>query len=331
MMTIKLCHVALLAALLSLALVGATNAQSGDDVHRFFELEASVVSYLPDKGLEGSNRHRKSMIGNRLYAGLDVTRDSALSFEVKIKGVFATVNITPRIKSGRVSAVIDLAPEEAKRLLGFQQQTLDLNDLKPAAIRLAMDESGRVFQLNLVPSVSVTDNTPQPFDVAKLRLRHWHFYGSPVLVNDAQYVGRVGMSGSPVAFVDISGVARVEFSLHELAGAKPWGVLHRGMLTLTNPEDKTTILISNVLNGNITTMELPGGPYRVWVRWSPPSRSVEQHRQEMVELRKRIASGELPSTDATYLDKQLARPPAPWLYSSGLGELQRGEQVKQAD
>jgi hypothetical protein len=139
------------------------------------------------------------------------------------------------------------------------------------------------------------------------------------------------MGGSPVAFMDISGVARVEFSLHELTGAKPWGVLHGGMLTLTNPDDKTTILVNNVLNGNINTMQLPGGPYRVWVRWSAPSRSVEEHRQEMVELRKRITSGEAPSTDATYLDKQLARPPAPWLYSSGLGELPSGERPKQTD
>src|SRR5690606_14329150 len=108
----------------------------------------------------------------------------------------------------------------------------------PQAIRLGTDNSGRIYQLNLAPRVRVIDNTPRRLDVDKLYLHNWRFPDSPILVNDALYVGRLASAQSPVAFVDISGVARVEFSLYPLAGAKPWGVLKQGVITLTLPDDQ---------------------------------------------------------------------------------------------
>jgi len=314
-------HVALLAALLPLALLRTADAQPADYVHRDFVIDASVVSYLPDKGIEGYNQHGSGITTARASLGLGM----------RMRGVSATIKIIPRVAMGRLHVVIDLEPGDAKRSLGFEQQTLDVTDLKPAAIRLAADENGRVFQLNLTPSVRVSDNTPQHLDVSELQLHHWRFPDSPVLVNDALYVGRISCAQSPVAFVDISGVARAEFSLYELTEAKPWGVLNHGVVTLTNPDDQTTIQISNVLNGGPHAVELPGGPYRIWVRWSAPTHTVEQHRKELVELRKRILGGEFPSTAAAYLDKQLAREPSPWLHSSGVRGLRSGEWVNQAD
>jgi hypothetical protein len=320
MMTNARRHVILLATLLPLALVHTANAQPADEVRRDLIIEASLLSYLPDKGPEEYDHH----------GGGTTTGQGSLGLGLRISGVSAMVNIATRVKSGRVTAVVDLESEDAIRSLSFEQQTVDLSDLKPAAIRLAKDANGRVFQLNLAPTVRVTD-PPERFDVEKLQLYHWRFPNSPVFVNDALYVGRLAMAQSPLAHVDISGVARVEFSLYELTEAKPWGLFDRGVITLTNPEDKNTIQISNVQNGGPHSMELAGGPYRVWVRWSAPTRSVEEHRQEMVELRKRIASGEFPGADATYLDKQLSRAPSPWLYSSGLRGLRSDERVKQAD
>lgn len=319
MTTIRL-HAALAALVLSLALFGTAYGQPADDVHRDFVIDASVVSYLPEKGLDGYGQHGAGM----------TTAQASLGLGLRIGDVVGTVKISPRIASRRLSVVIDVQPTEARQALGFEQQSLDLTDMKPAAIRLATDREGRVFQLNLSPSVRITDNTPQRLDVSELRLHHWRFPDSPILVNDAMYVGRISFAQSPVAYVDISGVARVEFSLFELTESKPWGMLNGGVVTLTHPNDQTTIQISNVLNGGPHAMELPGGPYRVWVRWSAPTLTVEQHRQELIELRKRIASGERPGSTA-YLDKQLARAPSPWLHSGGVRGLRGGELVNQSD
>ena len=66
------------------------------------------------------------------------------------------------------------------------------------------------------------------------------------------------------------------------------------------------------------------------MRWSAPTLGVEEHRQELIERRKRMA-GEESNPALTYLDKQLARPAGPWLYSSGGRGLRSGELVKQAD
>jgi hypothetical protein len=318
MMTIALRCFVLLIALMPLVLVRTANAQPPSEIRRELVIEASLVSYLHDKGLEGYNHH----------GGGTTTARGTLGLGLRINGVSAMVNIKSEVKSGRVTATVDLEPDEAKRSLEFQQQKVDLSELKPSAIRLTKDESGRVFQLNLAPTVRVTDHTPKRLEVEKLQLHHWRFPDSPVLVNDALYVGRLAMAQSPVAHVDISGVARVEFSLYELTDAKPWGVLNDRMVTLTNPQDKTTIQISNVLNGGPQAIQLAGGPYRVWVRWSAPTRSVEEHRRELIEMRKRLVSDDLPDSALTYLDKQLARPAGPWLYTSGGRGLQKDEQVK---
>lgn len=297
-----------------------THAQSSDFIHRDFILDAALLSYLPDKGIEGYDQHGSGMSSVRGSLGLGV----------KIGDVSASVKIAPALKDGRFVVTIDLKPAEAKQLLGFEKKVLDLTDLKPLAIRLATTEKGRIYQLNLTPSVRVIDSTPQRLDVSKLKLHNWRFPDSPILVNDALYVGRLSCSQSPVAFVDISGVALVEFSLYQFTDSQPIGVLHNGVVTLTHPEDQTKIQISNVRNGGSHAFELPGR-YRVWVRWSDSTHTTMQHRENLIKLRERLVSGDFPNTRVELLDKQLAREPSPWIFSGGVRGFRSGEQVVGTD
>jgi hypothetical protein len=53
--------------------------------------------------------------------------------------------------------------------------------------------------------------------------------------------------------------------------------------------------------------------------------TVEEYREVMVKQRKKIVDGEIPNAYADYLDKQLTREPSPWLCSSGIRGLERGD------
>jgi hypothetical protein len=299
-------------ALIVTASLPAAESDSSQYIQRKYEIDEAIVSYQPGEGI-------KSFESN---GGGTASVQSSLGNQIRVDNVIADVRVYPREEKERFLVTVDIEPESAKRSLGFEKQTLDMTDLKPTAIRLGTGKTGRVYQINLTPTVQITDNTPRQLDVSKLELQDWRFPDSPVLVNDAVYVGRISCAHSPVAFVDISGIARVEFSLYELANAKPWGVLSRGVVTLTDPDDHNAIQISNVSNGGPDGVELPGGPYRVWVRWSKPTYTVEQYRQELLKQRKKILDGEIPNAYTDYLDKQLARDPSPWISSSGIHGLE---------
>jgi hypothetical protein len=290
--------------------------ESGDYVSRDFIVDASVASYVPGGGIE-QYEMRSGMTSAHASLGLGF----------RVGKIATSVEVRPRMDSGKFLVDIDIEPAEIKKTLGFKSQTLDLTDVKPTAVQLAVEETGRVHQLNLTPSVRVTDHTPRPLDVDKLQLQNWRFPDSPVLVNDAMYVGRISCSQSPVAMLGISGVASVEFSLQEMTDWKPWGILEDGIVTLRHPDEHTMIQISNVLNGGPHAMTLPGGPYRVWVRWTEPEYSVEQYRQKMVEVRAKIVAERGSSAGLEQLDEQLAREPMPWIYSSGVRGFRTSERV----
>jgi hypothetical protein len=293
----------------------ATETDSTAYVHREYQIDTVIFSYEHGKELESYKS---------LGSGMATARAS-LGFAETIKGKSVMVNILPRVKEERFVVTVDLEPEDAKKALGFEKQTHDATDLKPFAVMLPTSEKDRVCQLNITPSIQVADFKPKDLRVNELELYNWRFPDSPIHVNDSIYVGRLSCAQSPVAFVDISGVAKVEFSLRHLSGAKPWGALNNGIVTLTNPEEHTTIQIANVRNGGPVDIDLPGGPYRVWVRWSKASHTVEEYRKELIELRKQIVAGKVPGASVEMLDQQLARPAGPWLYSGGVHGLERGD------
>jgi hypothetical protein len=294
----------------------ATGAEDGAYVFRDFIVDASVASYSPGGGIE-SYEMRGGMTSAHASLGLGF----------QVGEISASVDIRPRMDKGRFMVEIDVHPANATDTLEFEKLELDLTDVKPTAVQLATDDSGRVYQLNLTPSVRVTDRTPRPLDVGKLQLQNWRFPNSPVLVNDAMYVGQISCAQSPVAILGISGVASVEFALEEMTNSAPWGVLQDGVVTITHPEEHTTIQISNVSNGGQHAMTLPGGPYQVWVRWTAPEYTPEKYRETMLEVRERIVAERGSAEGLEQLDQQLAREPTPWIYSSGVRGFQPDDRV----
>jgi hypothetical protein len=115
-----------------------------------------------------------------------------------------------------------------------------------------------------------------------------------------------------------------------ITDSKPWGVLHNGIVTITHPEEHTTIQISNVSNGGEHAMTLPGGPYVVWVRWKAPEFTAEEHHRKMAEVRARIVAERGSAEGLEQLDAQLAREPVPWIYMSGVRGF-AGERVADGD
>jgi len=309
-----------------LALIGpsaySAEISASEFVHREFVVEAALVSYAPGAGLERYETHS----GGMADAG------STLGLGFRVDEIVASVTMKPRIEDGRLLVALEMEPQKSNQALGFEAQTLDVTDLKPAAIRLGADEHERVYQLNITPGVRVIDNTPRRLDIRTLYLENWRFPDSPILVNDRTYVGRMTCSQSPVATLDITGVASVEFSLCRMTDSQPWGVLDNGVVTLTNPDDNTTIQISNVANGGPHAVELPGGPYQVWVKWSAPTHTIEEHRQELVALRDRLRKeGELTADRADSFEKQLAAEPGPWVYSLGVRGFRKGERADESE
>ena len=309
--------ITLLSALILTSSLQAAEVDSSQNVQRKYEINEAIISRVPGQGIEAYDKHGSGM----------ATDQGSVGHQILIDGLLVEVDVHPRLEKERFLVTVELKPDSAKRTLGFENQTFEMTDLTPRAIRFATSKTGRVYQILITPNVQITDNTPRKLDVNNFKLQDWRFQDSPVLVNDALYVGRINCAHSPMAFVDITGVARVEFSLYELSDAKPWGKFNRGVVTLANPEDHTTIQISNVSNGGPAAVDLPGGPYRVWVRWSKPTYTLEQYRQEMLKQRKKILDGGIPNASTDYLDKQLAREPSPWLSSSGIRGLKLGEQV----
>ena len=109
------------------------------------------------------------------------------------------------------------------------------------------------------------------------------------MLNDKQYIGRMLASDAEMLWIDICGVAHIEFSLHKLKGAEPWGRLQNGQITIANP-DGTTIEIGNVTNGSEDRV-VEGGPYTVWVRWEKPTATVEEFRAAMNTQREQLKGG----------------------------------------
>jgi hypothetical protein len=102
------------------------------------------------------------------------------------------------------------------------------------------------------------------------------------------------MSGGPLAFCDIPGLARIEFSLLHLKDAEALGTLEDGVVNIIHQE--TAIRISDVRNGT-NGQVLAGGPYRVWVRWNRPTKTIEEYREslkhQIASLKERVQHGEL--------------------------------------
>jgi hypothetical protein len=198
---------------------------------------------------------------------------------------------------------------------------------------LGTDKDGRVYHLNLTPSVVSVRLKPKSFQEASDELYRLQFHASRIILNDKQYVGRMLASDSQVFRIEMCGVASLEFSLRHLKGAEPWGRLQNGQITLNHP-DGTSIEIGNVTNGAGDHL-VAGGPYTVWVRWKKPEQTVEEYREALSQYRDQLKSAttENGTTDTTakalaVIEQELAREPGPWVTSCGAFDLPKKEFVR---
>src|SRR4051812_22602927 len=130
-------YLAILAAFVIGARLQAAEADPAQYILRKFQIDAALVSYIPGDGIEAYKNHGAGMS----------TDGASVALGVQIDADSMSVSIVPRVKDKQFIVTLDAKPEAVKRSLGFEKQTLDLTDLKPTGVRLAIGKNGRVYQL----------------------------------------------------------------------------------------------------------------------------------------------------------------------------------------
>ena len=256
----------------------------GNEHNRQFYAEVKLFSVTADSLLENYQLHGGGGVGPGGRLGLNVAKDNN-DFKVTLAG---------SRKEGRFLVHLTVIPADVDQLTPAIEKEFDLTNLIPIAFDLAVGKDGRMFRLSILPQIT---EHPQPktFNTSDFAFEKWHFKGSQVILNGEDFLGEMNSASSPIAWVDLPGIAKVEFSLLKLTRAEPMGVLKNGTIRIKHPEG-AYLQITNVLNGDPADV-LQGGPYHVWVRWLEPSLSAEEHRdavkQRLVDLKAQVAAGEL--------------------------------------
>jgi hypothetical protein len=269
---------AVVACLAAASLVASTFAEEA--TLRTYYVEAKLMSIIPETGLTSLKNSGEVSGSPGSGLGLDY-RSETRSFDVFTKVA---------MQKGRFLTFVTVTPARSDKQTPKAEQKFDLTDLKPQTYEIAKDADGRVYQLLLVPT-AVEHRGPRPFNTADFRLDHMNFPHSPVVLNDREYLGTMGVTGTDIASVELPGVGDLEFCLRQFKGSEPLGQLHGGVLTIRH--DKDTLTISNVSNGSRSEV-LETGPYEVWVRWEPPTQTIEEYqaafREELKALKKQAES-----------------------------------------
>ncbi len=249
-----------------------------DQIVRRYAVDVTVFAYDPNDPL-GSYRSGPK---TSLSAGSGVSQpfaDETRSFRVSLRG---------KHQQDQFRIAIEVDPDSTDQRTAQRSFEVDLSDLKARQVELARNPDGRVYAMNLSPSVEVIDNRPQRLTEEAFGFTRWTFDGSIVIFNDTVYAGRMHVAGGPKAFVEYPGVAKVEFALRPFRGAKPIGTLIDGRLHIQT-DDWQNVEIFDVKNG-YHSLTLPGGPYQVWARWTPvpEGQPVEMpSKEEWIRLAKR--------------------------------------------
>ncbi len=250
-----------------------------------YSLHVSLISFLPEKGLEAC----------RSYGGGTASCNAIVGHWVKEGDRNFGVTVECKMKSQHFWATVRIEPSKSDKRTEARVQELDLSQFQPQMIDMAHNDDGRVFRLNLMPSVQVATPAPKRFRAPDLKLDDWSFPNCPIILNDERYLGRISLSHGQLAWLDIPGTALVEFSLIQFIDAQPWGVLNDGVVSISHP-DGASLRIDRVKNGIHREM-LRGGPYQIWVRWNQPTHSIEAHQElvkaQITKMRRQIEAGDL--------------------------------------
>jgi hypothetical protein len=246
--------------------------------------DARVFSVVPDQAIASYQSYSGGGVGPAGTLTLGVSGERR-EFDVSIEG---------KVRDGKFLATVTVEPDDEDLQTRAQVIEYDLTDLAARSVELARDADGRIYRLSLMPTI-VEVNKPRQFKVSNLSLDFFSFSNSPIILNDQDYLGSLSMSSGPLAWCDIPGLARIEFSLLPLKDARPIGTLREGVIKIEH-EDGQSLEIAAVKNGaNHET--LAGGPYKVWVRWQPPTQTIEEHhaavKKQIAVLRQQVKDGEI--------------------------------------
>ena len=220
-------------------------------VYKHYSLDIDIFSVNPNQPLDSYRFHGSGSAGTGGAVGL--------AYPGK------RVNITSTNKKGRFIVNVGIVPSEQNSDTEADSFEVDFTDMKARSFELAKNENGSVCVLNLTPGIKIIDNRPKRADDTSFKFSRWILSNSMVIFNDSMYVGKIGCSGGPLAYVSYPGLAKVEFALEPFREAKRLGTLKNGRIQIRS-EDGQLLDIYGVKNG-VHEIQLPGGPYEVWVRW----------------------------------------------------------------
>lgn len=277
----------LLAVFVSSSLYGEEKEpETSEAVYRYPMLHVTLESWQEDDPVQTYLKHGSGTCAGGATTGMGV--GGKTNFHV---------SVTARSKDKVLKAEAKVDVGEGATSAKPMKMTVLLKQMQTAELTVAEDGDGRTYRLKIRPEI-VEVKPARRFDVASLQLEAFDFTRSPVILNDEHYVGQIGMSGGTLSGIEIAGVASIELSLFPLKDAEPLGTLQDGTLFIKN--GKQTVLIAGVRNGT-QPQTLPGGPYKVWVRWKEPSLSLSETQKQIAGqiklLKQRQADGETNITD----------------------------------
>jgi hypothetical protein len=284
-----------------------------EDEFKYYWIDAELVSL--DASLSLSSYRGGGQLGGSPGATLGTSTPNS------------NISIALLVEKDRLYADLTIEEQDNTQTAKAKKQRFDLTNLRPQVVDLGTTKEGANYHLNLVPSVKTVPTRSKSFSEAADDLYRLRFHSSRVMLNDEQYIGRMLASDAQLFSMDICDVASIEFSLHQLKDAEPWGRLQNGRITIHHPEG-TTIEIDNTTNGNDARL-VGNGPYVVWVRWKEPQNTAAEYRAQLSAYRDQIKNDEVATSDDTLaiIEKELARKPGPWVISSGAREPSKNELV----
>lgn len=226
-----------------------------DKLYKHYVVDINLFSVNPNQPLDSYKFHGSGNASASGSMGLFCHND-ARDFRIIVAG---------KNRKGRFVVNVNVEPDKNDSATKEDSFEIDFTDLKPKSFELAKDDDGRIYMLNLTPGITVVDNRPKRADDTAFKFSRWTLIDSMVIFNDSVYAGKIGCSGGPLAYVSYPGFAKVEFALEPFRNAKRLGILKDGKIQIQS-EDGQSLDIYGVKNG-VHRMQLPGGPFEVWVRW----------------------------------------------------------------
>jgi hypothetical protein len=292
-----------------------------DKIHKYYVVDINFFSIDPTQPMDSYRWNGAGNATTSARVGLGCS-DNIRDFRIDVSG--------KNIK-GHFVVNVRLTPGKNDSVTKEDSFEVDFTDLKPKSFELAKNDDGRVYMLNLTPGIKIVDNRPKRADDTSFRFSRWSLIDSMVIFNDSVYAGKIGCSGGPLAYVSYPGFAKVEFALEPFRGAKRLGTLKDGKIQIRS-EDGQSLDIYEVKNG-VHRIQLPGGPFEVWVRWQnlpgeakfevPPKEDwIRMAKAKLAEM------GNTPPTDEE-LDKGYERikHEKHIRLSSGVGPIKQSDRI----